>query len=95
MSPITAIAPPTPHVTGLRLRLGKVCVAIQAATPAELIDHAEAALKDTRFVELRLDALPKPLLAIPYLKQFLSEHKDVSAIATCRRAALMLRKPAA
>jgi 3-dehydroquinate dehydratase/shikimate dehydrogenase len=60
-------------------------VAIQAGSPAELIDRAEAALKDTRFVELRLDSLPKPLLAIPYLKQFLSEHRDVTAIATCRR----------
>ena len=85
MSPIAAIANPAPTAAGLRLRLGKVCVAIQAGSPAELIDRAEAALKDTRFVELRLDSLPKPLLAIPYLKQFLSEHRDVTAIATCRR----------
>src|SRR5580692_7110393 len=85
MSPIAAIANPAPTAAGLRLRLGKVCVAIQAGSAAELIDRAEAALKDTRFVELRLDSLPKPLLAIPYLKQFLSEHRDVTAIATCRR----------
>ena len=85
MSPIAAIANPAPTAAGHRLRLGKVCVAIQAGSPAELIDRAEAALHDTRFIELRLDSLPKPLLAAPYLKQFLSEHKDVTAIATCRR----------
>jgi 3-dehydroquinate dehydratase / shikimate dehydrogenase len=85
MSHATAIAAPSPVHAGARLRMGKICVAIQAASPAELIDRAETALKDTRFVEFRLDSLPKPLAAIPYLKQFLSEHKDVTAIATCRR----------
>ncbi len=62
-----------------------MCVAVQAGSPAEMVERAEAALKDTRFVEFRLDALPKPLAAIPYVKQFLSEHRDVTAIATCRR----------
>lgn len=85
MSRDAAIATATPHHGGLRFRVGKICVAIQGGTPAELIDRAEAALKDTRFVELRLDSLPKPLNAIPYLKQFLSEHRDMTAIATCRR----------
>jgi 3-dehydroquinate dehydratase/shikimate dehydrogenase len=85
MSHATAIATQPPVHTGARLRMGKICVAIQAGSPAELIDLAETALKDTRFVEFRLDSLPKPLAAIPYLKQFLSEHKDVTAIATCRR----------
>jgi 3-dehydroquinate dehydratase/shikimate dehydrogenase len=65
--------------------VGKLCVAIQAETPAEMVDRAEAALKDVRFFEFRLDSLPKPAVALPYLKQFLSEHKDVTAIATCRR----------
>ncbi len=85
MSNAPAIATPTPAHSGLRVRPGKVCVAIQGQTPAELVDQAELALKDTRFVEFRLDSLPKPLLAIPYLKQFLSEHRDLTAIATCRR----------
>ena len=70
-----------------RPRVGKVCIAIQGKSPAEMIDHAEAALNDSRFFEFRLDLLPKPAGAAPYLKQFLSEHRDVAAIATCRRKA--------
>ena len=50
-----------------------------------MFDSAEAALKESRFFEFRLDSLPVPAAAIPYLKQFLSEHRDVTAIATCRR----------
>lgn len=85
MSHAAAIATPGPAHAGVRLRVGKVCVAIQAGSPAELIDRAEAALKDTRFLEFRLDFLAKPLAAMPYVRQFLSEHRDVIAIATCRR----------
>lgn len=78
----TPIAP-APH----RLRLGKLCVAIQGSSPAELMDRAEAACKDFKFLELRLDSLSKPANALPYIKQFLAEHKDVTVIATCRRKA--------
>ena len=75
-------APPAP-----RLRVAKVCVAIQAGSPAELMERAEAALKDAKFLEFRLDSLPKPAAALPKLKEFLSAHRDVTAIATCRRKA--------
>jgi 3-dehydroquinate dehydratase/shikimate dehydrogenase len=85
MSLAAAIASPAPTPANLRLRVGKLCVAVQAETPAEMVDRAEAALKDVRFFEFRLDSLPKPAIVLPYLKQFLSEHKDVTAIATCRR----------
>jgi 3-dehydroquinate dehydratase/shikimate dehydrogenase len=68
-----------------RLRLGKLCVAIQAGSPQELIDRAEAALKDTKFLEFRLDSFPKPSAALPQLKEFLAQHRDATAIATCRR----------
>jgi 3-dehydroquinate dehydratase/shikimate dehydrogenase len=88
MSLAAAIASPAPTPANLRLRVGKLCVAIQAETPAEMVDRAEAALKDVRFFEFRLDSLPKPVIALPYLKQFLSEHKDVTGIATCRRKEL-------
>jgi len=80
-----AIATPSLPPASTRLRVGKICVAIQAGSAAEMIDRAEGALKDTRFLEFRLDFLPKPLSAIPYVKQFLSEHRDTIAIATCRR----------
>ena len=78
--PLTAPAPP-------RLRLGKLCVAIQGSTPAELMDRAEAACKDFKLIELRLDSLSRPASVLPHIKQFLAEHKDVTVIATCRRKA--------
>jgi 3-dehydroquinate dehydratase/shikimate dehydrogenase len=68
-----------------RLRLGKVCVAIQGESPAELLERAGAAAKDSKFLEFRLDSCPKPAAALPKLKEFLADHRDVTAIATCRR----------
>ena len=56
-------------------------------SPGELMDRAEAALKDSKFLEFRLDSLPKPAAALMYLKQFLAEHREVTAIGTCRRKA--------
>jgi 3-dehydroquinate dehydratase / shikimate dehydrogenase len=82
-----ATAPPISAPVLPRPRLGKLCVAIQGASPAELMDRAEAACKDFKFLELRLDSLAKPANALPYVKQFLAEHKDVTVIATCRRKA--------
>jgi len=63
----------------------KVCVAIQASSPEELIDRAKTALKASKFLEFRLDSLPKPAAAIAFLAGFLKEHRDVTAIGTCRR----------
>jgi 3-dehydroquinate dehydratase/shikimate dehydrogenase len=71
----------------LRSRIGKVCVAIIGATAAEMIEQASAVLKETPFLEFRLDYLDKPLLALPKLKNFFAENTAVVAIATCRRAA--------
>ncbi|MGD0627863.1 MAG: shikimate dehydrogenase [Terracidiphilus sp.] len=68
-----------------RLRPGKLCVAIQAGSAAEMVERAIAALADTKFIEFRLDSLAKPVEALPALKEFLSAHRDVTAIATCRR----------
>src|ERR1700687_6042352 len=69
--------------------MGKLCVAIQAGSPSELIERAEAALvesqPDARFIELRLDSLPKPASALPKIKELLAAHREVTAIATCRR----------
>ena len=52
-----------------------------------MIERAEQALRDSKFLELRLDALAKPAAALPKVKEFLAEHRDVVAIATCRRKA--------
>ncbi len=40
-----------------RLRVGKLCIAVQGATPAELMSRVDAALKDSPFIEFRLDSL--------------------------------------
>lgn len=74
------------HAAALpRLRLPRLCVAVQGAALAELFTRAEAALKEAHFLEFRLDSLPKPAAALPKLKQFLAAHRDVTAIGTCRR----------
>jgi 3-dehydroquinate dehydratase / shikimate dehydrogenase len=72
----------------LRSRLTKVCVAIIGATPAEMIEKATSVVKETPFLEFRLDYLDKPLLALPKFKQFFADNTAATAIATCRRAAL-------
>ncbi len=68
-----------------RLRFGPLCTAIQAATPAEMLQRAAAALRDTRFLEFRIDSLPRPASVLTRIKSFLIEHRNVTAIATCRR----------
>jgi 3-dehydroquinate dehydratase/shikimate dehydrogenase len=74
---------PAPFVP--RLRVGKLCIAIQASSAAELLARAKAALVDSKFIELRLDSLPKPAAALPKVKDFLAAHRDATVIATCRR----------
>jgi 3-dehydroquinate dehydratase/shikimate dehydrogenase len=70
-----------------RLHRGKLCVALQASSAAEMMGRGEAALADAKFLEFRLDSLSDPASALPSLKQFLAVHRDVMAIATCRRKA--------
>jgi len=70
----------------LRSRLTKVCVAIIGSTAAEMIDKAASVVKETPFLEFRLDYLEKPLLALPKFKQFFADNTAAIAIATCRRA---------
>jgi 3-dehydroquinate dehydratase/shikimate dehydrogenase len=72
----------------LRSRLTKVCVAIIGSTPTEMIEKAAAVVKETPFLEFRLDYLEKPLAAMPKFKQFFEDNTAATAIATCRRAAL-------
>jgi 3-dehydroquinate dehydratase/shikimate dehydrogenase len=68
----------------LRSRIGKLCVAITGGTPAEMIARATDVLKETAFLEFRLDYLAKPAAALPALKEFLTLHTEATAIATCR-----------
>jgi 3-dehydroquinate dehydratase / shikimate dehydrogenase len=71
----------------LRSRVGRVCVALRGATVSELLSRALAALAESQFLEFRLDSIDDPAKAIAPLAQFLAEHKEVAAIATCRRKA--------
>jgi 3-dehydroquinate dehydratase/shikimate dehydrogenase len=64
-----------------------VCVAIIGSTPAEMIEKAASVVKETPFLEFRLDYLEKPLLALPKFKQFFADNTAATAIATCRREA--------
>jgi 3-dehydroquinate dehydratase/shikimate dehydrogenase len=71
----------------LRSRIGKVCVAIIGSTAAEMLEKASAVVKETPFLEFRLDYLEKPLLALPRLKHFFTDNTAATGIATCRRTA--------
>lgn len=79
---IAAAAPAAPT----KLRPGKICVAIQAGSAAEMMERAAMALKDSKFLEFRLDSLAQPARVLPKIKAFLAEHPNVTAIGTCRRA---------
>ena len=68
-------------------RLPKVCLAISADTPDEMLDTAESMARDNPFMEFRLDYLKQPLAALPKIRRFLETHQYITAIGTCRRAA--------
>src|SRR5260370_35617917 len=71
----------------LRSRIGKVCVAIIGSTAAEMLEKASAVVKETPFLEFRLDYLEKPLAALPKFKQFFADNTAATGVATCRRSA--------
>jgi 3-dehydroquinate dehydratase/shikimate dehydrogenase len=50
-----------------------------------MIARASAALRDAKFLELRLDSLPEPAAVLSRLRRFLAQNPSVAAIATCRR----------
>jgi 3-dehydroquinate dehydratase/shikimate dehydrogenase len=68
------------------LRMPRICVAVAADNPNELLEKAEAVARDNPFIEFRLDYLKNPALAFPKIKSFLGSHTYVTAIGTCRRA---------
>jgi 3-dehydroquinate dehydratase/shikimate dehydrogenase len=71
----------------LPLRLPRVCLAVAASDPSGLIEKAEGLIRDNPFLELRLDYLSKPALALPKIKHFLETHSGITLVATCRRVA--------
>ncbi len=69
----------------LPARLPRVCVAIAATNPAEMVQKADLIVRDNPFIEFRLDYLAKPALALPKLKTFVEFHPEALIVATCRR----------
>jgi len=68
------------------LGLPKVCVAVSALSPGELLEKVEAVSRDNPFIELRLDYIPRPALALGRVREFAETHPHVTLVATCRRA---------
>jgi 3-dehydroquinate dehydratase/shikimate dehydrogenase len=69
----------------LRLRIPRICVSVTADDAAELMDKAEAVIRENPLVELRLDYLKAPLAAISRLRRMAEARPDAILIATCRR----------
>ena len=70
----------------LPARLPRVCVAIAADDPAEMVQKADLIVRDNPFIEFRLDYLSKPALGLAKLKTFVEFHPEALIAATCRRA---------
>lgn len=71
----------------MHMRLPRVCVAIAAENPGDLVEKAESVARDNPFVELRLDYIARPGTAFQKIKEFAETHPHVTVIATCRRVA--------
>ncbi len=70
----------------LPARLPRVCVAIAASNPVEMVQKADVIVRDNPFIEFRLDYLSKPALALVKLKTFVEYHPEALVVVTCRRA---------
>jgi 3-dehydroquinate dehydratase/shikimate dehydrogenase len=71
----------------LPARLPRVCVAIAASNPVDMVQKADVVVRDNPFIEFRLDYLAKPALGLAKLKTFIEFHPEALIVATCRRAA--------
>jgi 3-dehydroquinate dehydratase/shikimate dehydrogenase len=69
------------------LRLSRVCVAVIGSDATDMVEKAEALVRDNTFLEFRLDYLARPALALAKIKQFTESQPHVTTIATCRRVA--------
>ncbi len=84
-------AEPLPNAMKKPLSLPRICIAATGETPAALRTCAEAALRQSRFVELRLDWLKNPSDGIPLIKTLLNSAARSAQVgrpvlqATCRR----------
>lgn len=77
--------PPISPATYLRSRAGRICVALRGISVHELLERAETARADSQFLEFRLDGLDEPAAAVASIGKYLAKHREIIAIATCRR----------
>jgi len=77
---------PHPIAHGFPLRLSKLCLAITGTDAADMMAKAEAQVRDNSLLELRLDYLSRPGLALPKIRRFTEYHPHIAVVATCRRA---------
>jgi 3-dehydroquinate dehydratase/shikimate dehydrogenase len=70
----------------LRPPLPKICIALGLPDPGKLLEHARhEAEAGERFLEFRLDYLPRPEDGLPVIRKFLELYPDATLLATCRR----------
>lgn len=73
------------------LSLPRICITATGESPGDLLECARRALQYSRFVELRLDWLPRPADALPQIQQLLAatnspaQPRRAILQATCRR----------
>ena len=87
MCPQMIVPPMNYAARSLRLRIPRICVSITGTEAAELLDKAEAVLRENTLIELRLDYLKTPLAALPRLRRLMELRPDAIVIVTCRRTA--------
>jgi 3-dehydroquinate dehydratase/shikimate dehydrogenase len=69
-----------------RQALPRICIALGLPTPQKLMEHAQKeAEAGERFLEFRLDYLPRPEDGLAVIKEFLERYPDAFLLATCRR----------
>lgn len=69
-----------------RRPLPEICIALGFPTVESLLAHAGKEVEHgERFLEFRLDYLPKPTEGVEAIREFLNAHPECTILATCRR----------
>ncbi len=69
-----------------RSPLPRICIALGLPDAKKLLEHARReAEAGERFLEFRLDYLPRPEDGLAVIRDFLKEYPDATLLATCRR----------